>query len=365
MTTGNISFNATTPTNTSCGSAPIGSSYTRSWSGSDGRSRENDYTLVVAGSSKVKFEWADAKQPGPPNFRYTGCLDKCWGSIPFYVPTLAEQDAMRTRALKGVLGKYRGHDFSAAVALGELPETVKMVTQNGSAVLRAYSAVRRGRFSKALGILRDANASKGRKFRVDKNAASNWLALRYGWLPLCYDVHDALEAHRVLTSGRVHTTRLVSGNTRRWTLPANGASYHGNQYTIGGSRVILKTRHVLPVWESLGFSNPALLAWELLPFSFVVDWFLDVGSYLELKFTLPSGGGSTYIQTYKQSQKLTGPIVKQDVIIRKSEGSYKFNFYLKRTCSSAPDIPAPRFRNPFNGSFTRIADMMALARSLK
>jgi hypothetical protein len=34
-------------------------------------------------------------------------------------------------------------------------------------------------------------------------------------------------------------------------------------------------------WGSFGLLNPAAVAWELLPFSFVVDWFLPVGRYLE------------------------------------------------------------------------------------
>jgi len=32
-----------------------------------------------------------------------------------------------------------------------------------------------------------------------------------------------------------------------------------------------------------GFTNPLNLGWELLPFSFVVDWFVGIGPYLEAR----------------------------------------------------------------------------------
>ena len=32
--------------------------------------------------------------------------------------------------------------------------------------------------------------------------------------------------------------------------------------------------------SQIGLTNPALLAWDVLPFSFVVDWFLPLGGYL-------------------------------------------------------------------------------------
>lgn len=31
---------------------------------------------------------------------------------------------------------------------------------------------------------------------------------------------------------------------------------------------------------TLGLTNPAAIAWELVPFSFVVDWFIPIGNFL-------------------------------------------------------------------------------------
>jgi hypothetical protein len=45
-----------------------------------------------------------------------------------------------------------------------------------------------------------------------------------------------------------------------------------------------------------GFTNPLNLGWEILPFSFVVDWFLPVGNYLE---TLSAWDGLTFSGGWK------------------------------------------------------------------
>jgi hypothetical protein len=44
--------------------------------------------------------------------------------------------------------------------------------------------------------------------------------------------------------------------------------------------------------SSIGILNPLQIAWELVPYSFVVDWFMPVGSFLE---TLTDTAGLTFV----------------------------------------------------------------------
>ena len=49
--------------------------------------------------------------------------------------------------------------------------------------------------------------------------------------------------------------------------------------------------------SSVGLINPVELAWELLPYSFVVDWFLPIGPWIsaltaDVGFTFVTGGQS-------------------------------------------------------------------------
>jgi hypothetical protein len=44
---------------------------------------------------------------------------------------------------------------------------------------------------------------------------------------------------------------------------------------------IVVTSQSLTAAQQAGLTNPALVAWELVPYSFVFDWFVSVGGYLE------------------------------------------------------------------------------------
>jgi hypothetical protein len=63
-------------------------------------------------------------------------------------------------------------------------------------------------------------------------------------------------------------------------------------YTVKGSRrsrVKLWCRYLNPhahAAQQVGITNPLLYAWEVIPFSFVFDWFLSVGDYLTAQTAL-------------------------------------------------------------------------------
>lgn len=130
-----------------------------------------------------------------------------------------------------------------------------------------------------------------------------WLEYRYGWRPLVgtiYDSFETLAQTRQMDefwvkarSGRRDERRVDRSNLNLSETDLNtylGVSHQGSGkrwdfYTCSTSvwsEVALlmrpKVTPSLSEWTSL---NPALIAWELLPFSFVVDWAVNIGSYLE------------------------------------------------------------------------------------
>lgn len=119
---------------------------------------------------------------------------------------------------------------------------------------------------------------------------SKWLEYRYGWFPLMQSVYDAAENLR----NEVVADRAVEGRAR-WTrdeqskvLIQSGGTAPGPVYALHKRNI--SKRALVSLTFRVGWSdqvaawtalNPATIAWELLPLSFVADWFVGIGDLLE------------------------------------------------------------------------------------
>jgi hypothetical protein len=203
------------------------------------------------------------------------------------------------------------------------------------------------------------------------DAANLWLELQYGWKPLYKDLHDSLSkatsrialADHVFQSvgkGRAHSkvsvpTGPVSGSLRRSTMVdtvAFAKTYLW--YTISDSQRASLT--------AAGLTNPYSLAWEIVPFSFVVDWFLPIGDFLN---SLDAVDNLTFVGGYRSELKRQ----KAEMVHSGTPGHFekwsqdgkdlKFLVSMSRSgLTSFPKAPLPQFQNPF--SPTHIANALAL-----
>lgn len=123
-----------------------------------------------------------------------------------------------------------------------------------------------------------------------KLLAANYLEFQYGWKPLLQDVHGAAEifassvyppsrlevkSHKTLSRTISYSTTNPSGWLETWTADGNEV------LTVKSAIRYAVSQPTLNQWKSLGITNPAAIAWELVPFSFVLDWLLPIGNYLE------------------------------------------------------------------------------------
>lgn len=179
--------------------------------------------------------------------------------------------------------KLAGHSFNAGVALGESHETFDMVASTVRTAHRAYKALRRGDGR----ALRDIFGALGLGPRGPwKGAANLWLQYQYGWRPLIQDLYAAAEAVFRLTNPPI--SFVESASLKRLGFVSSMASRNPPQFFRQGYCFRKKKMQVVVTenWSpmaSLGLDDPATVVWELVPFSFVVDWFIPFGNYLEAR----------------------------------------------------------------------------------
>lgn len=163
-----------------------------------------------------------------------------------------------------------------------------------------------------------------RKSRMDY-AADAWLQYRYAVMPLVYDVDTIrnlvveklqrdFEVRRV---GSVATDKgVVSEKEIHLPCPAVSSFYvHGKQVDSVEKRIGVRlwfSQHSRCAGSLLGLDVTSLpgLVWELVPYSFVLDWFVGVGTYLSAIRPVPSQkplGHSYFVRSSASTEiSLTG-----------------------------------------------------------
>jgi hypothetical protein len=159
-------------------------------------------------------------------------------------------------------------------------------------------------------------------------AGSLWLEYRYGWLPLLSDIYGAVEMIEKLDDGSYdrYAIRAKSKYRRSLDKSKTWSGYVGRYYTIPAIadnvlngelqvKIRLDAKVDTNVYLRLvdcGVLDPLLVAWEKVPYSFVVDWFLSIGQFLEasnalLGMTYQGGSITRFMYTHESCTTRLGP----------------------------------------------------------
>lgn len=162
--------------------------------------------------------------------------------------------------------------------LGELHQTLSLIKG-------AVTAVRHPLMVVGETMKRIALHKKGRKDGLPllKESSEALLAFQYGVKPLMQTVYDAMDILKDPFPKTKVRARVTSSGGERWDSDVGTSLHQINDIAweaeMSGSFIITVTNPNLFAVEQLGLLNPASIAWELTPFSFVVDWFLPIGTY--------------------------------------------------------------------------------------
>jgi hypothetical protein len=179
-----------------------------------------------------------------------------------------------------------GKSASIGVSLSEASQSFRMIASRSRQFLDIATSIKSGNLPKLYKSLRLPRKDK-RPIRAVERAKQDVsgaiLEVNFGWVPLLRDIFNAVdvlqsdfpsgsergrgsylyEFRDELTSSGVKNTIITSSNV---------------VCEVGGRVRVINPNLLLA--NQLGLINPAQVAWELIPFSFLVDWFIPVGGFL-------------------------------------------------------------------------------------
>lgn len=220
-------------------------------------------------------------------------------------------------------------------------------------------------------ILENSSKVLGRKIRAverAQNLASAYLAYRYGIRPLIMDVNSVLKGleqrlgKRLIRSrGSVSDTRNLS---RTYDVAPNSYTTHTySKYDTHSIKVRALSLDSVDVTrlQALGLGSKELqtVAWELLPYSFVSDWFANVGDFLQSLAYLDGvnqlGSCTVVEETMSSSVTCLGTKSTYYDVLRPLSGTISSTLHVKTRTAS---LGSPRIVIKASFGFDRIARVL-------
>lgn len=235
-------------------------------------------------------------------------------------PQPAHDAQVLNKAISNLIQKNGiGLTANNAQNLAQAGQTYRLINNTIWRFVGVLRALRRGNFAAAQNAMwngRDTRNRPNANLSKTNTLANNWLEMQYGWKPLLNDIDGSIKATAKLMSANTLVT-VVRGSSRKEKAertPCLGLSEFagitvGHSYvtTVHAARIGIRYKisdHTKVFLAQTGFTNPVNLAWEILPFSFVVDWFLPIGPWLE---HLSAFDGLTFVDGFQtQFTKQTG-----------------------------------------------------------
>jgi hypothetical protein len=243
----------------------------------------------------------------------------------------------------------RGHSFDLGVNIAEATKSYGTIVSNVQSIGRALLDLKHGNFTGALRSLgarrRGPRGHWDTRSLDSKDLSGRWLETQYAFLPLVSQSYEAAKAFEAVTGPR-RLRFSVGSSAKRATIEGSDSlpNYSMPWNLSFSKRLIAELYEELSLQRSLGLVNPAEIAWEVVPYSFVVDWFLPIGSYISAWGVIPALRGR-FITAMRGAIK-NGPI--NDFTVLKnyaSSGCHQSRIEYSRVISGSLSVPLPTFNS--------------------
>lgn len=293
---------------------------------------------------------------------------------------MAEIEAKaRSRSIMNARREIKGEVWNLSTFMAELPETWNYVRQVASGLLKSYQAVKRGDIKKLHNMvfpLKGGDTYRGGRGRytkkypaygnsLERGIENKWMEWRYAITPMMYDLDDALK-YLYSSSMNIMLRRIEATGVEKdfTTYKSSGGLATQEVSTRCKTVVYFSVQPGVNGFKKLGLLNPVATLYELVPLSFVLDWFLPLGDYLASLDAMASV--SVFGSTQSTSSRLRS--ISDKSLVNIAPPGYKAwqtpNVWEKRsfTRSVNPtlDIQAPTFSMSLNAN--RLVDSFVLLR---
>lgn len=256
------------------------------------------------------------------------------------------------KAIQRFYSNAKGLNSSLGVTIAEAPKTFRLIGDTAFKLANSFRALKKGRVIDAFKAIRYTNPQLERRLAekyahtvvrrghsASIFAANSWLEMQYGWKPLLSEVFNACHDLASRFEKRPDDIRIAAGyksaGSYKYVLNLSGTKPSPPRpklYTFMSDGTI--SRQVgfvcyaqvidpsLRTKANLGLTNPLSVAWELVPFSFVVDWFAPIGPYLD---SLSATSGLTYVRGSKSSLQKSEIFGKINGVTLVSASTSRFN----------------------------------------
>lgn len=293
-----------------------------------------------------------------------------WGSIPLNnkLPGTEIPDWLEREAITAAYDKLYKKVANVADIIRTRRESMNMAVNMLRRLTSAARAIRHGNIHRASSILGTDLHKRPRGGTMSER----WLEYAYGWSPLLGDLYNILDKgfgdlqfevlSRKKQINEFDQKPFFDGGGSPWLYVVGSLFEH--QEVSCKIKCKIPNTAVQPI-SDWGLDNPLELAWEALPYSFVIDWFIPIGDYLAQAGAFASSVQITEMSVTRKLRRdwvgTTTAVTDPDLTkgYKSRPTAFQKSYKRKTRSNSIRSRPLPSFSNPFT-SVGRYLNQLAL-----
>lgn len=186
---------------------------------------------------------------------------------------------LKNRVYAECLTRFSSGEVNIGQNLAEARETIHHVGQQAERLSTLAWLVSGRKYRSLRRLFPEFRNNRG------LSVSSLWLEYQYAWRPLIGDIYGGIKEFNRKVTTYDQTVTVRHALEEAWSEMSYSAIPQDVVYRrTGGWRYCLTAKvansQVVKL-NQIGLINPLSIAWELVPWSFVVDWLIPVSTYLE------------------------------------------------------------------------------------